>query len=95
MINGKVSDFVDQLYYGQELVFLYGGKKYFIQGWWSEDRTIATLVLEEMNTQPFTGYLWEYQAEEMSKCADAFLSVSLWNGKTFLQIENDVTWIDW
>ena len=94
MINGKVSDFVDQLYYGQELVFLYQGKKYFIQGWWSDDRTIATLVLEEMNNQPFIGYLWEYHADEMNKCVNAFLAVPLWDGKTFLQIENDVTWAD-
>ena len=31
MIGGNIRDFTDQLNYGQEIVFSYQGKKYFIQ----------------------------------------------------------------
>lgn len=48
MINGKFTEFIDQLYYGQELVFLFNEKKYFLQGWWNEDRS-TTMVLEDVS----------------------------------------------
>ena len=53
------------------------------------------MVLEEINDQLFTDYLWEYHAAKMSKCAEAFLSAPLWDDKDFLQIEAEVTWGDW
>ena len=95
MINGEMTEFVDKLFYGQEIVFMYKKTKYFIQGWWSDDKSAATMVLEELSDRPFSGYLWEYQADKMSKCAEAFLSAPIWNGKDFRQIENEVTWGDW
>ena len=95
MIDGKITEFVDQLYYGQELVFLYKGKKFFVQGWWNDDRTMATMVLEEVSEEPLTGYLWEHQSDKMSKCAEAFLLSPIWDGKDFQQIEGEVTWGDW
>lgn len=95
MINGKLTEFIDQLYYGQEIIFTYKGVKYFIQGWWNDDRSDAVMVLEEINDQLFTDYLWEYHAAKMSKCAEAFLSAPLWDDKDFLQIEAEVTWGDW
>lgn len=32
MIDGNVNEFVDNLYYGSEMYFIFRGKKYFIQG---------------------------------------------------------------
>lgn len=95
MINGNISEFIDQLYFGQEIVFVYRKKKYFIQGWWSDDKAETTMVLTEENDEPFTGYLWEYHAKKMSECAEAFLRAQIWDGKDFLQIEQDVEWADW
>ena len=89
MIDGKLTEFIDQLYYGQEIVFLYRGIKYFIQGWWNDDRSIATMVLEKLNDEPFKGYLWEYQSDKMSNCAEAFLAAPIWGGMDFLKIEAD------
>ena len=56
MINGKMTEFIEQLSYGQEIVFSYRGAKYFVQGWWNDDRSIATMVLEKLDDHPFTGY---------------------------------------
>lgn len=95
MIDGNITEFIDQLYYGQELVFLYKNKKYFIQGWWSEDKTEATMVLTDESADDFVGYLWESHDVKMSVCAEAFLVAPIWDEKSFLQIEKDVTWSDW
>lgn len=95
MIDGKMTEFVDQLYNGQEIVFLFKGKKYFIQGWWDETGSTATMALEEMSESPFDGYLWQHQADKMGKCAEEFLAAPLWGGKSFYQIESEVTWSDW
>ncbi len=95
MIDGNITEFIDQLYYGQEIVFLYKEKKYFIQGWYDQDKKTATMVLEDVNEQQFNGYLWECHADKMDQCANAFLSAPIWDGKDFLQIESDVTWSDW
>ena len=32
MINGNVTEFVDHIYYGDELIFIYIGPKFFFQG---------------------------------------------------------------
>ena len=95
MINGSITDFIDQLNFRQEIEFLYKDRKYFIQGWCNDDKTETTLVLTEENDEPFTGYLWEYHAGKMSECADSFLNAEIWDGKCFLQIQNEITWTDW
>lgn len=94
MINGKLTDFVDSLYYGQEMVFIYQDVKYFVQGWWSDDKSTATLVLDIMNKDPFSGYLWEHHGKSMMECAEAFLAAPIWEGKNFIQVEADVNWVD-
>ena len=33
MINGNVNEFIDNLYYGQEMNFSYKDKQYFIERW--------------------------------------------------------------
>ena len=95
MINGSVTDFIDQLYYGQELVFAYNGKKYFIQGWMNDDKSESTMVLTEVDSKPFAGYLWEYKSDNMRTCAEAFLTAPIWDDKDFLQIQESVIWSDW
>ena len=95
MIDGNITEFIDQLYYGQEIIFIYKEKKYFIQGWWSDDKNKATMVLTKVSEKPFKKYVLEYHANKMSVCAEAFLSAPLWEGKSFIEIHEDVIWSDW
>ena len=44
MIDGRLSEFLDLLYMGEELVFEYHNVKYFLQGWSSEGQ--ARMVRE-------------------------------------------------
>ena len=43
MINGNVNEFVDNLYYGQEMNLSYNDKQYFIQRW--TEKGLFTLEL--------------------------------------------------
>ena len=93
MKNGDINDFLDQLNYGGELVFEYAGSRYFIQGWTTTDRNF--MALDYVRDEVFKNYIWTHEASTMKECADAFLSEPLWEGKNFLQIQDDVTWTDW
>ncbi|MBQ9046522.1 MAG: hypothetical protein IJ120_01365 [Solobacterium sp.] len=95
MIGGNYTEFIDLLTYGEELVFIYKEKKYFLQGWWNDDKTQATMVLTVVDDSDFNGYHWECHQDHMRKCAEAFLSEPLWGGKNFNQIQEDVIWTDW
>ena len=95
MIGGNYTEFIDLLTYGEELVFIFKEKKYFLQGWWNDDKTQATMVLTAVDDSDFNGYLWECHQNHMSKCADSFLSEPLWDGKNFNQIQEEVIWSDW
>ena len=92
MKNGNLSDFVDGLYYGYEMLFEYNGTKYFIQGWTQEGKCYMFL---DMPDEKLVDYIWEYEAPTMRACAEAFLNEKLWNGQTFFDVERDITWSDW
>lgn len=94
MKNGNISDFIEGIHYGKEILFLYHDKQFFIQGWW--DNNIAHLVLDciDSDVPDSEGYIWEHSAPTMSECADAFLEATLWDGKTFLNVEEEMTWAD-
>ncbi len=95
MINGNIIEFIDLLSYGEELVFTYKEQSYFIQGWWDKDGSHAAMVLTTVDETEFNGYLWECHRKTMKLCAEAFLSEPMWNGKTFIQIQDKVIWSDW
>lgn len=92
MKNGNLSEFVDGLYYGYEMLFEYDGTKYFIQGWTHNGKCYMFL---DVPYKKSADYLWKYEALTMRECADAFLNEKLWNGKTFYDVERDIMWIDW
>ena len=93
MIDGDVKEFVDNLYYGSEMYFLFRGKKYFIQGWYKEPFHYLVLT-EEEDVDFLKGYIWEHFSKDSAECVKAFLDAKLWDGKTFYEVENEMTWTD-
>lgn len=87
--NGDVREFVDHIHYGDELWFLYDGKKYFLEGW-SEDGRLD-LYLYEM-AGDWKEYVWKGTASHYP--VDAFLEAKIWNGKSFWDVEQDMEWVD-
>ena len=68
MIDGNVNEFVDNLYYGSEMYFVFKGIKYFIQGWCKNG--IHHLVLDydyegiavDLDDLKAFKYIWEYSS---------------------------------
>ena len=87
-----INEFVDKLYYGDEMFIKYKGIRYFIQGWTKEGKSYLNMVDYDDDKGK---YIFEYVASSMKECADIFLNSKLWEGKTFLEIVNDVEWADW
>lgn len=92
MINGNYKMFVDDLYQGQELNFLYNDRKYFIQGFYENGTYSLTLtrfvpLLEQ--------YLWHNSSNDtMYENAKEFMKSKVFDGKTFAEIESEVEWLD-
>ena len=91
MINGNINDFIDKLSYGDEIIFIYQRKKYFIQGFNTEGK--LTLYLDRWDP-PGKDYLWVGVGSENDYPVNEFLTAPIWNGKTFMEIESKVEWVD-
>lgn len=92
MKNGNLNEFINGLYYGDEMLFVYDKTKYFIQGWTQNDKCYMFLDVPDKKQE---NYVWQYEAKTMKECAEAFLSEKIWEGKAFYEIEKDVMWSDW
>ena len=87
--NGDVREFVDHIHYGDELCFLYEGKKYFLEGWTNNGS--LDLCLYEM-TDNGEKHIWKGNATHYP--VEAFLEAKIWNGKSFWDAEQDMEWVD-
>ena len=91
MINGNVNEFVDHIYYGDELIFSYKGKKYFLQGF--KENNKCTLYLDCW-LPPGKDYFWVKKGTESAYPVEEFLNAKLWDGKNFWEVEKDMEWLD-
>ena len=92
MINGNLKEFIDGLYYGDERVFVYHNIKYFIQGFFEEEQYKLMLDIWEPKSSN-TSYIWE-KGDKNGYPVEKFLKEKLFEGKTFLDIEQDIEWVD-
>lgn len=94
MINGNYSEFLDHLYYGDELWIKYKGVVYFIQGWYDEKKPLPWVMeCYTLATDPLTR-LFYTEESSMPKCAKKLLEQPLFDGKRLPEIEQDVKWVD-
>ena len=56
MINGDVNDFVDRISYGDELIFTFHGRKYFLQGY--HDKGGLWTTYRDRWEPPADDYIW-------------------------------------
>lgn len=93
MIDGNVNEFADLLRRGAELWFVFRGVKYFFQGW-REENGLHVFVIEVESSEGNSGYYWTAKSMHIEECAEAFFSAPIWAGKTFWEVENEMTWVD-
>ncbi len=91
MINGNIDEFVEKLLDGEEVIYVYHGKKYFSQGYNLDD---GTYYFELQQWEPTTSVLWSVKGLDRPASLDAFLKEPLFDGKTFWECEKEIEWVD-
>ncbi len=90
MINGNLTDFLDKLYTGEELLFEYEGVDFFLQGWY--DSGLSIMVLDRLTPPTIDGYIWHCSCSTMRECAESFLDEPIWKNRKFLEVQNSIIW---
>ena len=93
MINGNANDFLDGVYNLQELIHMYHGKKYFLQGYCNEND--SQYILEMQLWEPEEKTLWKCEKPVLLECREEFLKTPLYDGKTFWEAESEIEWVDY
>lgn len=91
MIDGNVNEFVDYIHDGAELVFLYKGQKFFLQGFFEDEK--YTLVLDRWEP-PADDYIWVGVGGSKGFPVKEFLDAPIWDGRTFWEVERQMQWVD-
>ena len=92
MINGNVSEFVDHIHYGDELVFLFHNQKFFLQGFLEENGRYVHYL--DRWDPPSNTYIWTSRGDTHSYPVDDFLAAAIWEGKSFWDVEAEIEWVD-
>ena len=91
MRNGNIREFVDKLWGGEELIYIYNGKKYFSQGYVLEN---GQYRFELQQWEPEGKMLWYVEGLDHQSSLDKFLDQPLFDGKKFWEAEVDMEWVD-
>ena len=99
MKDGNVYDFLDHAAY-EEVAVEYNGYKYFFYGLRQDEVTgLYTFVVDRytMNNPEgtFAGTVYDKAAPTKAECMEQFFQTPLIDGKTFWELEKDMTWIEW
>ena len=89
LIDGDVNDFVDRISYGDELIFTFHGRKYFLQGY--HDLGGLWTTYRDRWEPPADDYIW------VGKCdfhfpVEEFLRQRIWDGRTFWEAQEEMEW---
>ncbi len=91
MINGKANEFIDKIYTCQDIVFIYDKKKYWFQGYMTEEGVHMEVFQAD---PPEEDYIWEYNGKSISDGQLNFQEAKIFNGKTFWEVEEYIEWVD-
>ncbi len=92
MINGNADDFLEDVYNLQEIIHTYNGKKYFLQGYGGGMDESYTLEMQLW--EPEQKIVWSYTGSSLLECREEYLKATLYDGKTFWEVEKDIEWVD-
>ena len=93
MINGNANEFLDCVYDLHELIHVYHGKKYFLQGYGGLKN--APYTIEVQLWEPEVKTIWSYTSPDRLKCREMYLKAPIYDGKTFWEVEHEIEWVDY
>lgn len=89
MINGNVNEFVDHIYFGDELWFVYKNTKYFLEGLCiGGENKLYLFEIKENGAE----YSWSISGSKYP--AEKFLTAKFFDGKSFWEVEKEIKWVD-
>ena len=92
MIDGNPQEFVDTLYLGEEVLFEYRHQRLFAQGYnLCDDK--AVFRIDRWTPEPLET-VYEYLDTSVSKCVERFLEEKFFDGRSFWEVEKEITWCD-
>jgi len=91
MINGNANEFIDGLYYGDERFFIYNGNKYFIQGYYVDNKPMLEIYVIE---NPEIAFEWRKISDNNEYPVRDFENAKIFNGKSFWEVETTIEWVD-
>ena len=92
MRDGNANEFIETLYGGCDITFVFMGVKYMIQGWWEDGQYV--LSLDQLYPKTDNIGIWKYVAKTAKECVEAFEKALIFNGKSFWRVENEIQWVD-
>lgn len=97
MKDGDVKEFVESLHYEDRTVF-YNDRNYFFNGCSYHlnniGSTIFTFEIYILDDDGNGETIYSVQCPTAEECIEKFLLARLFNGKTFYEVEKDMTEID-
>ncbi len=90
MIGSNFNQFVDDIYTGSDLVFLYRGRKFHLQGYQHNGK--PCLFLDQLEPSG-NDYIWTGSGEDDYPVED-FLNAPVFEGKSFWEVQEEMEWVD-
>ncbi|MCD8307434.1 MAG: hypothetical protein LUD51_04310 [Clostridia bacterium] len=91
MIDGDTDEFIDAVEGGDDLTFMYNGQKFSLRGYTQNGK--ATLYLDRLDP-PADDYVLVLVGSHFNYPVQAFLEAPVWDGKTFMEVEEEIQLLD-
>ncbi len=95
MINGNTNEFFDNMYHGDEFEISYKEKQYFIQSYYNNFKTyMHEINVRQTNPKIDNDTIFECKSNNPQKNIEDFQNAKIFDGKSFWDVEQEITWID-
>lgn len=95
MEGGRVNDFIDAFSY-QSVAVVYNDEKYFSDGITTKDEgKYSFFIIKVDDNGNYISDIYEFEGSSITDCIIAFENAPIWDGKSFYDVENKMTWVDW
>lgn len=93
-VNGmSIGSFMDKVYHGDEIEFIFNGTTYFLQGYMKGNKYVLTVDYwnKTDGTEPKHDYLFEIECDSPEERMLRFEEAAVFMGKTIYDVEKNVT----
>jgi hypothetical protein len=92
MTGISLSEFMNKIYYGDEVEFKIADTTYFVQGTQSDNKFYLTVDYwnNTDGSEPLHDYLLSIECDSASERMKKFEEANIFNGKNIYQVEKDI-----